>query len=66
MQPVLDRLDDPERVVFFELEQPVASRDLRARLERGEQPGGLVPAAVAAIIERDGLYGRPRGYTGPA
>ena len=66
LQPVLDRLEAPERVLFFELEQPVASRELRARLERGEGPDDLVPPAVAAIIEREGLYGRPPGYTGPA
>ena len=63
LQPVLDGLATPERVLFFELAQPAASRELRARLERGEGPGDLVPAAVAAIIERDGLYGRPPGYT---
>jgi nicotinate-nucleotide adenylyltransferase len=50
-----------ERVLVFELEQPEASRDLRAVLDEGQ-----VPPAVAAIIERDGLYGRPRGYTGRA
>jgi len=63
LQPVLDGLAAPERVLFFELAQPAASRELRARLERGEWPGDLVPAAVAAIIQRDGLYRRPRGYT---
>lgn len=66
LQPVLDRLQAPERVLFFELEQPIASRALRARLERGDGPGDLVPPAVAAIIEREGLYGRSPGYTGPA
>ena len=58
-------------MLFFELEQPVASRDLRARLERGDAPGDLVPPAVAGIIEREGLYGArghrfSPGYTGAA
>ena len=66
LQLVLDGLEDPERVLFFELEQPVASRDLRARLEHGGGPGDLVPPEVAAIIERERLYARPPGYTGPA
>ena len=66
LQAVLDRLRAPERVLFFELEQPVASRELRVRLEQGEGAGDLVPPAVAAIIEREGLYGRAPGYTGRA
>lgn len=66
LQPVLDRLQAPERVLFFELEQPIASRELRARLERGDGLSDLVPPAVSAIIEREGLYGRSPGYTGPA
>ena len=66
LQPVLDQLQAPERVLFFELEQPVASRELRERLEHGEGPGDLVPPAVAAMIEREGLYARSPGYTGPA
>jgi nicotinate-nucleotide adenylyltransferase len=61
LQSVLDGLQAPERVVFFELEQPEASRDLRERLEPGD-----VPPAVAEIIDREGLYARPRGYTGAA
>jgi nicotinate-nucleotide adenylyltransferase len=59
-----DRLDDvlaqlarPERVVFFEIEPtPVASRELRRRLESGEDVTAEVPTEVAAIIRRDGLY----------
>jgi nicotinate-nucleotide adenylyltransferase len=66
LSAVLDRLEAPERVLFFELEQPVASRELRARLERGETASELVPPAVTAIIEREGLYGRAPGYTGAA
>ena len=37
-------------------------RELRARLDRGEDVRELVPAAVWELIERDGLYGRG-GYT---
>jgi nicotinate-nucleotide adenylyltransferase len=62
LQSVLERLEHPERVLFFELDSPVASRDLRGRRE---EFGAAVPPAVAAIIEREGLYGRP-GYTEPA
>jgi nicotinate-nucleotide adenylyltransferase len=63
LEPVLTRLSCPERVRFFELEPfPIASRELRAQLDRGEDVHELVPAAVWELIERDGLYGRP-GYT---
>jgi len=45
------------RVRFFEIDSPpIASRDLRARAERGEPLDGLVPDAVAAEIARRGLY----------
>ena len=62
---VLARLARPERVLFFELEpNPAASTDARARVEAGEALDGLVPPAVATLIEERGLY-RPRpGYTG--
>ncbi len=56
---MLGRLAAPERVRFFDLEPlPIASRELRARLERGEDVRDLVPAAVWELIERAGLYGR--------
>ncbi len=59
IEPVLAGLKHPERVRFFEIEPtPVASRELRARLDVGAD----VPAAVAEIIEREGLYGRSHGY----
>jgi nicotinic acid mononucleotide adenylyltransferase len=64
---VLEKLDHPERVLFFELEPiPVSSRDLRARLEAGEDVSADVPAAVAALIGAWGLYARHAGYTGRA
>ena len=63
LEPVLSLLSRPERVLFFDLEPfPIASRELRAQLDRGEDVHELVPAAVWELIERDGLYGRP-GYT---
>jgi len=52
LRAVLDRLAAPERVVFFELDVPLASSELRGRQELG----GVVPPAVARVIEREGLY----------
>jgi nicotinate-nucleotide adenylyltransferase len=71
LEPVLARLQRPERVVFFEIEpNGAASRDVRARAAAGEPLDGLVPEAVARLIEERGLYrgGSPsagRGYTDP-
>jgi nicotinate-nucleotide adenylyltransferase len=62
LDAVLGRLASPERVLFFDLGLPLASSDLR----RGGEVEGVVPAAVAALIARGGLYGAARGYTGPA
>lgn len=60
---VLESLGSPERVSFFDLEpMPIASRALRARLDRGEDVHEFVPESVWTLIERDALYGR--GYTG--
>lgn len=62
LESVLQRLDHPERVLFFEIEpQPVASRDLRARLEAGDDVSDQVPSAVAAMIDEEMLYGRGTG-----
>ena len=67
LDAVLGALDRPERVVFFDLApQEVASRELRSALDRGEDVHAEVPPAVWALIEREGLYGRPRSYTGAA
>ena len=64
LEPVLARLERPDRVLFFDLEPlPIASRELRARLDRGDDVHELVPPAVWRLIEREGLYGRGRGYT---
>jgi nicotinate-nucleotide adenylyltransferase len=44
-------------VTFFEIEPtPVSSTDIRRRVAAGESIDGLVPPAVAAEIERLGLY----------
>lgn len=59
LDAVLAGLAHPERVVFFELEpNPAASTDVRALAEAGRPLGGLVPPAVAALIESRGLYRR--------
>jgi nicotinate-nucleotide adenylyltransferase len=64
IDPVLMRVEHPERVEFFKLEpHPIASSELRARLDRGEDVSDLVPAAVWKLIVEGGLYGLPR-YTG--
>ena len=57
LDAVLARLPRPERVLFFAIEpNPAASANLRARVAAGEPLDGLVPAAVARIIEDRGLY----------
>ena len=54
---VLEQLDEPERVIFFEIEpNPAASTDVRARAAAGEPLDGLVPAAVAQLVAERGLY----------
>ena len=57
IEAVLRALDHPERVLFFDLEpSPAASRDVRALAAAGHSLDGLVPAAVARLIEERGLY----------
>ena len=52
LESVLERLEDPDRVLFFEIEPtPVASSELRERFVAGD-----VPSAVAEIIQAEGLY----------
>lgn len=59
LQAVLARLEQPERVLFFEIEPtPVASRELRARLADGEDVGDEVPSAVRETIRSGGFYAR--------
>jgi len=58
LEAVLAELEHPERVLFFEIEPlPIASRELRVRLETGDSVHGFVPADVERIVEREGLYG---------
>lgn len=57
LDDVLEQLDRPERVLFFEIEpNPAASTDARARVAAGEPLDDLVPGAVASLIEERGLY----------
>jgi nicotinate-nucleotide adenylyltransferase len=54
---VLVQLSRPERVQFFEIEPlAVSSEDIRERVARGQPIDGLVPPAVAELIEARGLY----------
>jgi nicotinate-nucleotide adenylyltransferase len=57
LEEVRAGLAHPERVTFFDLEPiPISSRDLRARVARGDPIEALVPPAVARVIEEVGLY----------
>jgi nicotinate-nucleotide adenylyltransferase len=57
LERVLAELRHPERVVFFELEPvPIASREIRERVARGEAIDELVPPGVARLIAELGLY----------
>jgi nicotinate-nucleotide adenylyltransferase len=57
LEAVLRSLRRPERVVFFDVEpNPAASREIRALAAAGRPLDGLVPAAVAALIEAKRLY----------
>jgi nicotinate-nucleotide adenylyltransferase len=62
LEAVLAKLEQPERVVFFDIEPtPVASRDLRSDFRADD-----VPSAVADIIRAEGLYRGSPGYTSTA
>jgi len=57
IEAALAHVSRPDRVLLFELEPlPISSRDLRARIARGERIDPYVPPAVAAEIARLGLY----------
>jgi nicotinate-nucleotide adenylyltransferase len=57
LERVLEAVEQPERVEFFEIPPvPVSSSEIRARVAAGEPIDGLVPPAVAALIEELGLY----------
>jgi nicotinate-nucleotide adenylyltransferase len=51
------RLPAPDRISFFAMTPTsVSSKDIRARVARGEPIDGLAPPVVADAIERLGLY----------
>ncbi len=53
----LDELGRPDRIELFPIEPvPLASRELRAAVARGDPLDGLVPPDVADEIARRGLY----------
>lgn len=57
--PVLARLERPDRVEPFEIpELPISSTGIRERVARGLLIDGLVPPAVATLVAELGLYGR--------
>ena len=57
LDAVLERLSQPERVLFFEIEPlPISSRDLRERVARGEAIDAFVPRAVAELVSELRLY----------
>lgn len=57
LEGVLERLEHPERVEFFEMDEvPISAREIRARVARGEPIDELVPPAVARLIEELALY----------
>jgi nicotinate-nucleotide adenylyltransferase len=57
LDAVLEQLERPERILFFEIEpNRAASTDVRARAAAGEPLDKLVPAAVARLVVERGLY----------
>ena len=57
LDTVLRQLSQPDRVELFEIEPvEISSREIRDRVSRGESIAGLVPPAVAELIESLGLY----------
>ncbi len=58
LDAILEQLDQPERVTFFDIEpNPAASRDVRALAAAGASLAGLVPDAVEKLIQERRLYG---------
>ena len=57
LSKALNELGRPDRIELFPIEPwPVASRELRDRVARGDPIDGLAPEAVAEEIARRGLY----------
>jgi nicotinate-nucleotide adenylyltransferase len=66
LDAVLSQLVRPERVELFSIRPvDVASSEIRDRIAAGEPVDGMLPAAVAAEIDRLDLYRRSQegGYT---
>lgn len=64
LDQVLSELRCPDRVEFFDMEPiPISSSDVRRLAAEGASIVNLVPPAVAAEIERRGLYAPPRGVS---
>lgn len=60
LDDVRARLARPDRILELAFEPvPVSSRDVRARVARGEPVDGLVPPPVARLIAELGLYRAP-------
>jgi len=56
LDPVLERLERPDRVEFFGIpEVPISGTEIRALAARGEPVDSFVPTAVAHEIDRLGL-----------
>lgn len=57
LEPVLEELGRPDRVELFEIAAiPVSSTQIRSRIRNGQPIDEHVPPAVAAAIDRLGLY----------
>jgi nicotinate-nucleotide adenylyltransferase len=57
LEAVLETLERPDRVAFFDMPaMPISGTEIRARAASGEALDSLVPVAVAAEIDRLGLY----------
>jgi nicotinate-nucleotide adenylyltransferase len=64
LERVLTRLSRPDRVELFPIDPyDLASRDIRARAAAGDPLDGLVPPAVASLIQEGGLYHPPAWAT---
>jgi len=62
LDAVLEELDQPERVIFFDIEpNPATSRDIRGLAAAGAPLTGLVPEGVDELIRSRGLYVRDPG-----
>jgi nicotinate-nucleotide adenylyltransferase len=60
LDAVIAGLARPDRVELFEIGQlPISSSEIRDRVAAGEPIDNFVPVAVAAEIDRRGLYRRP-------